>query len=396
MTANAHLATLNKMLKLEPLADIVQDYRNVPGLLGEGPDAEAIAMEQLASLERYEPTVETAADPKAPQRFVFRAVVSRSAGNQEYTELADVITVPNRLMQTKREDGRIRPFDIVTGRMVPNGDPRVATPWMAIHVLRIDSRLRKALERKARVEAQCWRIMDMDSWDGLGAHDLVATAQDLGATAQQDDPGACARAMALQRQRAQEQFAKNKQLLDEKATGGLRRACAGSSFAHLTEVLPTPEQVEAGFTVMETLADGKVRFEGIVGVHEDSWAILSRAVYLNFSQIASRWGAVVAGDRVCGLLVPEACGGCLYRCIHVFAVDRGGLLRARREAELDALEASRRAAHEEKARELATQDHKAEIEKLKAAAQARREEEKRKEKEARQRRREEAARQEAR
>ena len=69
------------------------------------------------------------------------------------------------------------------------------------------------------------RIMDMDSGRLGGAH-LFSAAQDLGRPPR-DDPGACARAMALQRQRAQEQFAKNKQLLDEKATGGLRRACAG-------------------------------------------------------------------------------------------------------------------------------------------------------------------------
>ena len=134
----------------------------------------------------------------------------------------------------------------------------------------------------------------------------------------------------------------------------------GSSFAHLTQVLPTPEQVEAGFTVMETLADGKVRFEGIVGVHEDSWAILSRAVYLNFSQIASRWGAA-GGDRVC-FAGARGAGGCLYRCIHVFAVDRGGLLRARgRRAGCPRGEPPGGARGEG----AATQDHKAEIEKLK-------------------------------
>ena len=53
--------------------------------------------------------------------------------------------------------------------------------------------------------------------------------------------------------------------------------------------------------------------------------------------------------------------------IHVHFVDRGGRKRAREERERDEREAELQAMHERRAQELATQDHKSEIEKLKEA-----------------------------
>eukprot|EP00665_Eupelagonemidae_sp_cell47_P009716 gene9716-2870_t len=367
----AALAAVYRVLKMEPLEDIVRNYSNTPGHPGVGPSGRDISMEDVLGLGDIEPSLESLVDPneRDPRRCVFRSFVVHKC--RDWVELAGSVTVPNRLMERKREGGHLKKWDIVTGRMVPNGDSSVGTKWFAIHVLRVDSRLRVGLERKTMVEAQMWRV--------------VATEGDLDAGEQQE--GDQNSVLAEQQSRAKANAEKQRQLLEERAAGRLTRRDPTSSFASLSEVLATPEQAAAGFVVQDTKEGGKIRFEGVVGIVEDSWAIISRAVFLHLENVSHKWGTVMPGDLIGGLMVVDACGGCECRCIHVHFVDRGGRKRAREEKEKDEREAEHQAMHERRAQELATQDHKSEVEKLKEAAQARREAEKRRLEEERQKRR---------
>ena len=243
---------------------------------------------------------------------------------------------------------------MVTGRMILNGDPKIPYKWMVIHVLKTNIGMRLADEWNAHHEAEvhmslkrsCEALLDDDEDHGQGAMGKVA--RDDGNTDDAIGPGGSGgdRRVNLKVNLDEGQIVNRchqdgapigrpgeRGWFDEKT---YRSEVQEAKRAETIRKGATPKQVAAGLFLGRTFDgehEGKVSFEGIVTHAEGDWAILSEAVFLHRSYIASKWGHVNLGDHVIGFLVPEERGGCKWRCIHVKMVDRGGQEKARLERE---------------------------------------------------------------
>ena len=317
---------------MESIERIASNYANGPR------DHEELAIQDVPvdELDALQMSLEIARplDEKSHgHAVVFRSVVLETDAENAF--LHGDVRLPLRLVLDRRT--HLKKWDVITGRAAPNFGKLYAAEghaWVVLHVLRVHSGFRKQFELRAQEVAE--RTMGER---GLALH--AKPRQEVVNTA-----------------------------LTRDARGG----------RHTSAV----EQA-AGLIIERELEDGKSRFRGVVGVVDAGaeWGVVSANVFLDFSYVRSKWGAVALGDVVYGLMVPQRKGGCDWRCVHVFKVDRNGEECLAADKAIEQRIAAEDDERKAKAEELSKQDHKAEIEKLKEALRERREEERRKREEER-------------
>ena len=407
-----------EVLRVTPIEDLAREYRNKQRVETSGlhPWRELIGHPQPV------PRLEYAKDTNVanPNQYVFHAPVAEVGAS--WCELDGSVYLQLKRVETRF--GHVKKGDLITGCMVPCSDGRNDCRWFCIHVLRVNTGLRLLAEEEAQRAAA--KAKDLSHLAASAAASVLDEDDEDGRGRSRSDGGGGSGAVAVAVAAAESVLFDDEEEVG--VAGGRCSACHGGGGAGASssadaptapwpsevdvpalmveraqrraddsierrergrshDVVATAEEIAAGLVVGKTLEDGKIRFEGVVtSLLDEDGAVVSRTIYLHRQYVRSAWGAVALGDFIAGLMVPAPRGGCAWRCIHVTTVDRGGrkreqLMAADREATARELQE-----HEDRQRRLAQEDHKSELEKLKAQMAAKREAEQEAEKERRKKR----------
>ena len=381
-----------EVLGMQPLSEIAEKYYNLPREQEEMRPAwrdsmtGALPEPRLELLEAKDAGAR--GEGKKTCHYVFRSVVAQT--HSSWVELDGSVHLPLRLVQERCLGGRLRKDDLITGRMVRNGDPRLGCAWFCIHVLRINTGLRLLREERSQASAASVSALSclatssaeaiLDDGDGAALTSPTTSALPSAGPESGHQSGLQPESEVVVSQLMIDQAQRHADENTEKRERG-----------QVANEIATAEEIAAGLAIGKTLEDGKIRFQGVVtSMIDEDGAAVSRTVYVHRQYVRSKWGALSVGDNVCGLMVPVPVAGCRWRCIHVTTVDPGGRNKMRmhkQEAErLAAARAAEERAYEERRQELASHDHKGEIEKLKAQMAAKREAERTRREEERQER----------